>query len=291
MKITNRKNLPESFVNAVVNDPYHLEERGDISVTELIGPPQIRVLKKKFNDKIIEDVADRLWALFGQMGHALLEKQTVKSSIMEERLFTVVLGWKVSGKYDNLSLIPELILQDYKFTSTYAVKSIKTEWESQLNLLKFLANVNGYEDIKKLQIIAMLRDWNRGMLAKQKEYPEDPIKVMDIPIWSSSEVESYLEERVRIHQEAEKGNVPECTDEERWASTLTYRVIKKGNVNATRGGVFTSEFSSDPKHEAEEFIKNHKDGHLMTAEKKPREFKRCENYCTVSPFCKQFQGD
>jgi hypothetical protein len=291
MIFTNKHNLPDSFVQAVTNDPYYDEERGDISVTTLIGPAQARVLKDKFSDKIVEDVADRLWALFGQMGHALLERQTVKSAIKEKRLFSEFGGWSLSGKFDNLTLLPELILQDYKFTATYAVKEVKPEWEAQLNILNLLAKINGYPEIKRLQVIAMLRDWFPSMLEKSPDkYPACQVKVMDVKMWSEDETVKYIEDRIKIHQEADKGNIPECTDEERWASNLCYKVIKQGNKNASKGGVFTSEFSGDPKHEAEQFIKNHKDGALMTAFKQPREFKRCEKYCSVSPFCKQFQG-
>lgn len=292
MKFTNNNNLPESFVQAVTNDPYYDEERGDISVTTLIGPPQIRVLKAKHDDQIIEDVTDRLWALFGQMGHAILERQTTPSTIKEIRLFAKFCGWDLSGKFDNLSLILEMILQDYKFTSTYAVKVIKPEWEAQLNILNLLAKINGYKGIKKLQVVAMLRDWNQSMLLKSPDkYPQFPIKVIDVPMWSDEKTEQYIIDRIKLHQEADAGNVLPCTDEERWASTLCYKVIKEGNKNASKGGVFTAEFSADPKHEADQFIKNHKDGALMTAVKQPREFKRCEKYCAVAPFCKQFQGE
>lgn len=289
MKYTNKHALPESFVQAVTNDPYD-SGQSDISCTTLIAPPQIRILRKKHASDIVEDVMDRLWALFGQMGHALLERQTTLSAIKEKRLYATFLEWKLSGQFDNLTLIPEKILQDYKFTSTYAVKEIKPEWEAQLNVLNYLAKLNGHDDIKELQVVAMLRDWNRGMLLQNPDkYPKVPIKVMKVRMWSDKEVEKYIIDRIKIHQEAEKGKILPCTDEERWASPLCYKVMKDGNVRATK--VFSAEFSDDPERDALTFIKNHKNGSLMEAVLKPREFKRCENYCDVAPFCSQFQGE
>jgi len=289
MKFTNKHNLPESFVQAVTNDPYS-PGKSDISCTTLIAPPQIRVLRKAHRDDIVEDVCDRLWALFGQMGHAILERQTTPSSIQEERLFAEFNGWILSGQYDNMTLIPEKILQDYKFTATYAVKDVKPEWEQQLNILRYLAKLNGYEDIEKLQIVAMLRDWNRGnLLQNPSTYPPAPIKVLDVRMWSDEECLDFIMKRIKIHQAASAGDILPCTDAERWSSPLCYKVMKEGNKRATK--VFSAEFSDDPKRDAQKFIDDHKDGALMTAVEKPREFKRCDNYCDVAPFCEQFKGE
>ena len=47
--------------------------KADISVTELINPPQIAVLKRVHRNDIEEDLVDRFWALMGTNIHKILE--------------------------------------------------------------------------------------------------------------------------------------------------------------------------------------------------------------------------
>ena len=67
MQLTNRLNLPYALVAAIANDSY--VGGGDISVTKLIDSPQIRTLGRKYNDSIVVDVSERIWALMGQAVH------------------------------------------------------------------------------------------------------------------------------------------------------------------------------------------------------------------------------
>ena len=72
---TNNHNLPESYVRAVTIDKHRVN--GDISVTQLIDAPQIRVLKQKHDETI--DVSTMLWALFGTAIHSVLERSEMDS--------------------------------------------------------------------------------------------------------------------------------------------------------------------------------------------------------------------
>jgi hypothetical protein len=67
---TNEHNLPDSYYKAVTVDKHRVN--GDISVTQLIDAPQIRVLKKQHDETV--DVSTMLWALFGTAIHAVLER-------------------------------------------------------------------------------------------------------------------------------------------------------------------------------------------------------------------------
>lgn len=86
LKLTNRLDLPETIVRAVSNDPYSM--RGSrISATSLYGAPKPRVLRQRHGHEITEDVADRLWALVGQIGHGILERAMHKANpheVLEE---------------------------------------------------------------------------------------------------------------------------------------------------------------------------------------------------------------
>lgn len=50
---------------------------GDISCTQLISPPKLRMLKKQF--KIDEELSDRLWMLLGSAFHKLMELSNIQN--------------------------------------------------------------------------------------------------------------------------------------------------------------------------------------------------------------------
>ena len=72
MKYTNKLNLPQPLVSAIVNDKYD-SGTSDISVTSLLKPYQLRALERH-HDKLTEDIADRIWSLLGQVIHGILER-------------------------------------------------------------------------------------------------------------------------------------------------------------------------------------------------------------------------
>lgn len=66
--------VPELFLRALQND-YH-PVAGDISVSELLSPPQARELKR--TAEVIEESApSRLWALVGTAIHSIMEKSII----------------------------------------------------------------------------------------------------------------------------------------------------------------------------------------------------------------------
>jgi hypothetical protein len=67
--ITNKHGLPDSFMNAFNKDTHPVS--GDISVSQLLGPPQVRYLKR-IND-IEEDAMDYIFATFGTALHKWIE--------------------------------------------------------------------------------------------------------------------------------------------------------------------------------------------------------------------------
>ena len=57
MKLTNKFNIPQTFVN-VLKRPTYSKGKANLSVTQLINSPKIVALTKKFDDQIEQDVAD-----------------------------------------------------------------------------------------------------------------------------------------------------------------------------------------------------------------------------------------
>lgn len=267
---TNIHGLPDAFVNAVLNDPY--VGGGDISATKLIDAPKRRTLFKKHKDLVVEDVSERVWSLMGQAVHAVLERAET-SALVEERLYAEVNGWKVSGQFDRMHLA-DTTLQDWKVCSVYKATGDEG-WTRQLNVLRWLAHVNGYE-IDRLQIVAIFRDWKRSESQRRDDYPKQAIQVIDVPVWTLEECERYVLERVSMHQRSEAGEDIECSDEERWYSGTTYALMKEGGKRAKRVVPILADLGDIPP------------GHYV--QERPGKNRRCEEYCEVAPFCAQWQA-
>lgn len=277
MIITNINNLPAPLVQAVSR---HSHERAPnrISVTELIQPPQIRALTLQHDSELKEDAGDRIWALLGTLLHAALEKhaQGLKNVIAEEALETVVLGWTVVGHYDLSEMVLDgELLTDYKLTSVWAIRDgIKPEWESQLNLYAHLIRQAG-RHVNQIQIVSIGRDWSKQKARFDSQYPQQQVQVSAVPLWTDTEASEFIQERVRLHQEAEKGNWPECTPAERWARPDQFALMKKGQKRAVK--------LYDSKHAAEWALA--KDQYIQD---RPGENVRCESYCSVKNHCRQW---
>lgn len=227
--LTNIYNLPEPVFEAVKSDAYD-NQGSDITVTSLINPPQLVQLTKRHQDKIDEDVTERLWATYGQLMHGLLER-SIKGKpemearyLTENRVFAKVNDWKVSGQFDLYDKQTET-LYDYKFVGGYAVKMAlkegKDEWEQQLNLLRALFFMERGILAKKVAIVGLVRDFSYRNLAEGIF----PVQTIDFKAWPLEDAQTYLFERVKLHQEAVKlpdGQLPMCSDEERWYRSGKY---------------------------------------------------------------------
>lgn len=283
MKLTNKFNLPETIVNVLKRPQY---SRGDshISVTELLSPPQIVQLRAKHNEEIEQDASEMVWSLFGTAVHNVLEHGKADHHIVEERVFLDFDGWRISGQVDLQELYEDgIAVKDYKVTSAWSVQQEKLEWHNQLNIYAWLLERAKGVDVKSLQIIAIIRDWNRRDAVNKEGYPQAPIVALDIPLWSFQEQEEFVQNRLHLHSEASLSmqidhSLPECTSDDMWEKPTTYAVKKVGGVRAKR--VF------DTSEEAEGFIKTLKD-HEIEVRQGIR--LRCASFCNVNFFCKQYQ--
>ena len=280
MKLTNKFNLPDPIVNAVNNTGY-TPGSSDITVTQIIQPPLIRYLTKKHWNDLEEDVSARVWALFGTAIHHLLEMAYKgRTARVEERVYAEVLGWKIGGAFD---VLEGSSLSDYKVTSVYSVGG-KIEWEQQLNIYAWLVEKVKKTPVKSLEIIAIIRDWSRRDAQVKEGYPEAPIKVIDVPLWSFEDRENFIKERVRLHSNAsfalETGSdLPECSPSEMWEKQTVWAVRKTGNVRAK--AVCNTE--EDAKAKLEELGKGYE------IEVRQGERTRCANFCQVRDFCQQWR--
>lgn len=291
MKYTNKHDIPKEIIRAIENDQY-TRGNSDISVTGLLQPPRIRLLERKHHDDIVLDYSDETWKILGQAVHAILERanENYDDTITEQRLFADIEGWTVSGQTDSLA-VHDKVLKDYKVTSVWtvinALKEGKSDWEKQLNCYAYLYKHNTGETINQLNIIAIARDWNRrDSRARGGDYPQSNIITLDIPLWSEQEQLQFFKDRVSFHRSSEfkhsmDGELPLCSDEDRWKREDTFRVVKKGRKRAIR--VLPS------LKEAEEFLGSNEDG--LSIEVSKGESIRCGAYCNVAQFCNQYKEE
>lgn len=264
MKITNRYNLPEAFVNAVASDHIMVPDR--ISVTSLIGSPLRRQLMLKHADTLEDDVSNRMWAMLGTAVHSILEKNLPEGSISEMKFEHKIGLITLSGIMD---LYHNGVISDYKITSVWSyIFGDKPEWEAQLNTYAFLCEDAGLP-VEKLEINAILRDWSK--YGKGDNYPAMPFQRIPVKLWSKEQREEFIIERMRLHFDVE---ATECTPEEKWQRPTTYRVLKKGRKTAVR--VFETQ------EEADFLIATNKDYYL---EIRQGVCMRCKDYCAVAGYC------
>lgn len=116
---------------------------GQIFVTELISPPQIRALTTKHWDEITEDASERLGATVGSLMHQLLESYANSPRHQAERTLCMeVEGVKVTGTFD--LHYEDGVLTDYKFVSVWTtMNGVREEWEQQLILNAHLLRLTG----------------------------------------------------------------------------------------------------------------------------------------------------
>lgn len=283
MKITNKQNLPPPVV-ALLTRNFYTKGASQYSVTELMSPPKIRRLREQYDDRIEVDVTSMLASQFGTFMHNKLEAKEVEGYINEERLYVEVDGVTISGQIDLQKDDPDGIeIVDYKFVKAWSVMMNKSDWETQLNVYKWLVETNKRKPIKRLQICAFIKDFSQH--ETKENYPEAEAVMIDVPIWDAVKAETYVRTRLEMHREAKMAHdfgedLQPCTNEERWAKETTYATKREGRKTAIR--VFKTI------EEATELAEKEK-GYVETRQ---GEYTRCAgNYCGVAEWCSQYQEE
>lgn len=302
-KITNNSGLPIPMFNALKADTY--VGGGDISITKLIAPPRQVALRKFHEDEIEEDADGRIWMLLGNAVHRVLELSASDDVVVETRLFMPIEGihtdegplvWRLSGQPDVYQPATQELF-DYKVTSVWSVLfGDKPEWEAQVNLQAMLHRNKG-DKVLTGSIIGILRDWSVRKARFEKDYPPRAVKKIGLPMWTQEECIAYAQERVKLHQIAQRDYLasgkdpdvlPLCTPEERWYRGASFAVKRKhektGKVNKKADRLFKTE------EEANKYIRDNannipKGTVFDEVEERPGENIRCLEYCDVAEFC------
>lgn len=270
------KDYPEYLINGVaprtsIPDPRRM------GVTALCDSPLVRTLGIKYYDKVQEDPADKLWALYG----------TALDTIVKANNRLGMVDMKFEYQLDDFLLVgkPDIyypssgLLVDLKVTSVWNLQKPKKEWAFQLNVYRYLmAKLNPNFKVTSLEIHGIGRDWRQNeFLRYGGDYPSKPFVMIDIPMWDLDETGDIIREHARDHK---MNPERECTDEEKWSKPDQYAVMKKGRKSALR--------VLDTNEEAYAWINSN--GHTLGAGgiticKRKGENVRCNSYCAYNQFC------
>jgi hypothetical protein len=306
--------LPQPIFDLLKGDEY--DKQGDWSVTGLIGSPRVAQLKSRHEEKVSENVMNRMFAVRGNIMHKALAAVKTKNAVVEERFMIDILGRKVSMKADYVWPYKPGKFQiiDMKDPSRYVVKPAQNgawynntewlchtdrdDWEKQLNCYAYGMRIRGF-DVDSLMIAAMLRDWSftemkRSQASGRNDYPPHEVIMIPIKLWTDSKCLEFLEQRVRLHEQAKllsDNELPFCTQEERWADPDMFKVVTGAGTPNERAVPHGGEFAT--KAEAIQFNNQRmakKPDKASTIVFKPAESKRCERgYCPISEFCNQYK--
>ncbi len=275
MDFTNKENLPDWVAKGLSNSTYNRDGiRFDISATRLIDSPLVAKLWKEHGRDVVEDVMDRTWSAYGTSVHAVFEEANKANSqvIMEKRYLHEYEGKVVSGQIDCYEISSKTI-SDIKTCAAFKViKGLYTSWENQTNVCAALMRHNGYP-VEKLQVVALVKDWSAYKARNERNYPEHPITVIDLPLWTPETADDYIKERLALHF---SDGTKECSPDERWVRAGRFAVMKKGRKSALR--------LVDSHEQGEAYIKYSKlegDEDISIVERKGQ-YVRCDDYCAFS---------
>lgn len=281
MKITNKLNLPDMLQRAAEKEYTYRDKR--YSITSLLDPDRVLMLKRRHNDEIEQDVSECIWMLWGSVVHYALETgiECREGEYVEEHLeYTFPSGYTLSGIIDHV----EDYIDDYKTTSVWTViyGSNNEHWKKQLQMGAYLHYKEHGKWINKGRIIAILKDFNKRDSLTKDNYPKLPVQVINFDLGTPEEVEEWIVKRFKRIEYLEKLSdldLPLCSMEERFNTGDKYAVKKKVWKKAFR--VF------DSLDEARELL-------IELEQKYPGEYeieerigedKKCKDYCSCCQFC------
>jgi len=324
---TNVFKLPEPFAHLISEDLYHEERKKQLaqycqanglnpeavlhySASDLIKPPRMRCLLRRYADKIVEDVSTHIYRILGTAIHTALklsaqrmEEKGIKGYIPEERIFT---HFQMDGRTIVISGEPDLItpdgwIHDYKVTAVYGLKhGVKSEWEQATNIYVWLRGLQGFPT-KGILITFILRDWSKREARIMHDYPQAAGQTMECRLWTTEQQLAFIKERTKLHMENEQvfdDELPECSAVEMWEKPAAWAVIREDSARAVkvyRMDNFPPETMGDTLHLAASADAELRNKKLKKGEKpylvehRLGERTRCQDYCSAKQFCSQYK--
>ena len=283
---------------AFAEAPHYDAEGSDLTVTQLIDSPRVRILRSLHADQIQDDVYENIFRLVGTAIHSIAE-QHAGDVTAEQRIHLDANGTDVSGAIDVQYMNEDgtLTIGDYKFTSTHSLR-FPDKWEDQLNLYAYLVENSGINHpvVGRLEVYAILRDWNWRSAQRDRDYPQTPGVTVEVKLWSPQEREAFFKKRIRRHLFAdsihsELGTPTKCTKDEMWEKDPTFAVRsrKRDDAAEKRGGTSKAVRVLHSQEEADVYVEASENEDLYI-EERVGERTRCMSFCDVAEFCDQWKA-
>lgn len=298
MKITNKLNLPQPFVDAVTKEYQYKDKQ--YSVTTILKDVREILLTRRHNNEIEQDVADMIWLIFGTAVHKVLEDSKEEETEFKEEHFVeeVENGYKLSGQAD-LYNAKEKMITDYKTCSVWKV--IYNDWDDykkQLLMYAWAFKKMGFE-VDKGQIVAVIKDHSKTKAKIDSSYPQYPVykKVFEFTEKDFEEIEKFIKEKfkeISKYENVADDELPICSLENRFNEGNKYAVKKKTNKRALK--VYDN-LEEAEKHlsQLEYKVMDKTTGEIeeirndYEIEVREGEDKKCKDYCSCCNFCSYYK--
>ena len=297
-KIQSERSLEDIYVlkRVAEMERERYSKSGDYSVTDIISPPRVVHLKKRYGHLATPDLGASIPSMLGTAIHEYFEKYLelwvdkhgYDGYSLEEQVQIERQGRRISGRYD--------IREDDQL---YDLKSIKVwklifdplleEFHEQQNLYRLLIKLDKGIDVKGLNIIAIYKDWQEGNALRDRHYPQQQVIEYGLSVWSFEETEKFLDiklaELIRCEELSDE-DLPVCSRDDRWerhpgGETIHYAVLK--NQQAKRATKVIKGGSLDDAIRVANGMKG-----MTTASRIEIRYampKRCVKYCDVNQQC------
>ncbi len=311
---TNKHDVSLALAVFLMYDKYDYDDRpNSVSATGIIRPLRQLVLSQQ-NKELMKtvDISDLVASRMGSAIHAGCEEawtdrtniskalkvlgagdsaiESVKVNptevedgdipvYVEQRSEKEIDGMIVTGKYD---LVLDGTLNDYKSTSvwTYIYDSNADSYTKQGSIYKWLNPEKITSDYININYI--FTDWSATKARQDpKQYPQQRVLTKRYPLWGNAETESWIGNKLAAYHRlatAPQDQLPECNDEELWASQTVHKYYK----NPAKTDRATKNFNTMD----EALIKKSSDGDVGVIKTVPGEVKACR-YCPVVGICEQ----
>jgi|TARA_B110000211_G_scaffold224582_1_gene275790 hypothetical protein len=134
--------------------------------------------------------------------------------------------YTITGKYD---VVVNGRLSDYKSTSVYSVifGSNDQKYILQGSIYRWLSPNIITDDYMDIEFI--FTDWSKAKALQQRDYPQNRVMTKTYPLMSLEATEQWLTTKLQTIQaylNADQEALPECTDEELWATSTVFKYYK-----------------------------------------------------------------
>lgn len=160
-----------------------------------------------------------------KINSSVLSKEDIPIYI-EQRHEKKLGEYTITGKYD---VVVDGRLSDYKSTSVYSVifGSNDQKYILQGSIYRWLSPNIITDDHMDIEFI--FTDWSKAKALQQKDYPQNRVMTKTYPLMSLEATEQWLTAKLKeIHTyfNADQETLPECTDEELWATPTVFKYYK-----------------------------------------------------------------